>query len=79
MSDSTTAAWHPIETAPRDGSPILATGWNWGECSRGWHLVVARWDVDRWVEASEWNPGSILIYLTHWMSVPYVVMEPPHV
>ena len=66
--------WRPIETAPKDGKPILAcvssmnvylvstVGWN--EILRCWILC----EREPYEEHAEWWP-------THWMPLP----EPPAV
>lgn len=58
--------WQPIETAPRDGMPILGykngnmatVRWLWGD----WSLCIP----GGYAEEDDWNP-------THWMPLP----EPP--
>lgn len=73
MTDSIHAAhyerWHPIETAPRDGTPILgyADGiqttvqWNAlaGQEYGWWNLV----ETGAYAEDGQWTP-------THWMPLP---------
>jgi hypothetical protein len=64
--------WHPIETAPKDGTRILA----YGICGLESHLSIAtvKFDDSRkeWVcdpnEASEHEPEPCR--LTHWMPLP---------
>jgi len=66
--------WQPIETAPKDGEPILVWAPNWG--AHGGH-VVARW----WVRSSGWivdewdrdPPGYVdatTLDPAHWMPLP---------
>ncbi len=61
--------WRPIETAPKDGSPIwLSTSAN---------IRVGFWEADRWVDLSLAEHGGgrrdLLFTPTHWMPLP----EPP--
>ena len=66
--------WQPIETAPRDGKPIL--GWcKWEEAAAVVYWHAAYRGSERWwnllvcgshAEDGEWTP-------THWMPLP----EPP--
>ena len=72
--------WRPIETAPKDGSPILATG-SYKEPSKDWStdeywpdgkwIYVIRWHksnrsaLDYWVEAG--GEGWEEFKPTHWM------------
>lgn len=55
--------WQPIETAPKDGTPILV-------CDKGPYAYVAEWfqHSRTWIGADKmyWEP-------THWMPLP----EPP--
>lgn len=55
--------WQPIETAPKDGSHILA----WRDS--GVHLMRWREQVQRW---DEWHVGikHLTIQPTHWMPLP---------
>ena len=62
--------WLPIETAPKDGTVIIATGFNYGESSEPRHYCMARWEQGEWREANEWNVDSSLAYLTHWQPAP---------
>jgi hypothetical protein len=65
--------WQPIETAPKDGTPILITRPTEWQCEEGWHVV--RWDDDWW----QVHDGKFDCPLrgpdpTHWMPLPV----PPH-
>ena len=73
--------WQPIETAPRDGTPVLLwdlwSPWKELPCN----VVVARWFINEkftyWqlvdsATADEY-PGNNAIDPTHWMPLP----EPP--
>jgi hypothetical protein len=60
--------WRPIETAPKDGTAILAAvpGWE--------HALVVLWDtyqgVGRWLDAGP--EGYDTFHPTHWMPAPTV-------
>jgi len=56
--------WQPIETAPRDGTPVLAY-WP-GEAAM---FGVVMWDGDDWRESE-----YVWRYPTHWMPLP----QPPN-
>lgn len=62
--------WQPIETAPKDGTFFIATGFNYGKSSDPRHYCMALWEQGEWREASEWNGHSSLAYLTHWRPLP---------
>lgn len=76
--------WHPIETAPKDGTPILAAGANLGDPRKGYHQSVVEWTQDertpeqRAAEGGEdfsgWycddNSDARLEFLTHWTPLP---------
>ncbi len=64
------SGWMPIESAPKDGSGVLATGWNHGKPDTERHYAVAFWDGLDWLEAHEDEASSPLGYLTHWMPLP---------
>ena len=61
------AKWRPIESAPKDGTPILITDIE--QPSAG--LLIARWKMDAW-----WGlptpRGNCAIWpdATHWMPLP---------
>jgi hypothetical protein len=67
--------WQPIETAPKDGRPILGFGICDGEVSgRGVEPAAA---VVEW--CGSWTVGATDYYgvtmeATHWMPLP----DPPH-
>lgn len=61
--------WMPIETAPKDGTPILVL-------KKGFHPAVARWLEGQWMTAnaeanySNGNPCYLEWNLTHWQPLP---------
>lgn len=58
--------WQPIETAPKDGTPIL--GW-WG-LDRYFRGAVVRWvDPSRGWELS-WSGERLVDPPTHWQPLP---------
>lgn len=58
--------WHPIETAPKDGTYILAV---W---ARNKTTCLAFWDEKEWNRVG--SGGIFPIEATHWMPLP----EPPN-
>lgn len=66
---SAAEAWQPIETAPKDGTPILITRPTRHQTEEGWHVV--RWDDDWWTchdgqfDAPLRGSGP-----THWQPLP---------
>jgi hypothetical protein len=64
-----TQGWLPIETAPKDGSEILATGHNYGAQEKGRHYAVVKFKGSGWVcEAEHSDFGHS--HLTHWQHLP---------
>lgn len=59
--------WQPIETAPRDGSPVWVKGYNYGNPNSGEHRTWAWWDGNGWVDAFAIGESSVLTYLVEWM------------
>ena len=56
--------WQPIETAPKDGTDILAS---WFAPRKPWRAIgVLRWHADEWLT----RPGDWGMKPTHWMSLP---------
>ncbi len=55
--------WQPIETAPKDGMPLLL--WN------GDRAEVAKWEGDGW-----WYIDEYTFDATHWMPLPAPPQEP---
>ncbi len=72
---TTNHGWQPIETAPRDGTEILA----WGSLSREQHLAIVVWqkltslDGWWWVCQDAENYGWSNYKPTHWQTLP----DPP--
>lgn len=70
--------WHPIETAPKDGTPVLV--FSPGPSGDPTNVIVAKFDT--WGDAAWWSfcesvladiAGQIEPEPTHWMPLP----EPP--
>jgi len=57
--------WQPIDTAPKDGQPVLVCEPN------GWRCV-ARFELGRWLP---WMPTVVQCEPTHWMPLA----DPPAV
>lgn len=55
--------WQPIDTAPKDGTVILA--YVEGRLKDTWHDVI-RYDVD----AMAWFSGITQVWPSHWMPLP---------
>ncbi len=57
--------WQPIETAPKDGTPVLLCDAGYGQ------MDVGVWEVDRWCM---YDSGGAELYTsyfyTHWMKLP---------
>lgn len=64
--------WQGIETAPKDGTRIIAVGWNWGIVGNDQHVTTVIWRLDReeWCESDDDDDDSACAYLTHWMPLP---------
>jgi hypothetical protein len=61
-------AWQPIETAPKDGTPVWVRGWNWGKEGTQRHACYAWWDGEEWRETKGSDEAGFLRYLTDWYS-----------
>ena len=63
MSMTSTQTWQPIETAPRDGTRILAWRPNWKESQ-----AVVYWNSD----FQDWETclGTVFHDCTKWMPLP---------
>lgn len=58
--------WQPIETAPRDGTELLVSGFEFDEPREGRWVCCAEYVNREWVEKS----GLSLYPPTHWMPLP---------
>lgn len=71
-----TMEWQPIETAPKDGTPVIITRhdetWGW---VLGWGEYFQQGKIVGWVSRGfREPPGELgLAHPTHWMPLP----EPP--
>lgn len=60
--------WQPIETAPRDGTWFLATGFDYGRNDKPRHYAVVFWEGYSFI--SDPLSTESFDYLTHWMPLP---------
>lgn len=74
------AMWQPIETAPKDGTRIIAVGWDWGIVWNERHVTTVIWRQDReeWCETDDSEDDSACAYLTHWMPLPAPPVPEPN-
>lgn len=61
--------WQPIETAPKDGTPILASNEN---------IQYVAWFKNNWNFFAHENPeiGTFYFFPTHWMDLPAAPTPP---
>jgi hypothetical protein len=66
--------WLPIETAPKDGTPILA----FCPSEREWPILVIHWALSYWYVHGDDGYGGSTINLepTHWMPLPPIPKAP---
>lgn len=65
---SETREWMDIETAPKDGTPVLLG------FSKNWHALVGHWEWPLWGELNrDFGFDPFEMQPTHWMPLP----EPP--
>lgn len=69
-------AWRLIESAPRDGTRILATGFDWGRPTNPRHFAVVFWEPDQCQFLNFYDHDSTFTHLTHWM--PFSVEPEPY-
>lgn len=61
--------WRSMETAPKDGTRILAIGYAYGDKAQGYHTPVVTYWENGWVEENDENDESYP-YLTGWLPLP---------
>lgn len=64
LDGSEAQGWQPIETAPKDGTWILAVRSE----GRPSHQTIVRWDHVDWPD--NWSDGEYTFCPTHWMPLP---------
>jgi hypothetical protein len=64
------ADWKSMATAPQDGSPVWAEGYNFGDPLNGTHRCWAYWcdEQQSWMSA-DFEPSK-LSYLVRWLPSP---------
>lgn len=65
LLDATT--WRPIETAPKDGTEVLATS-NYGDGVH--HAEVTAFCKGRWVVSNDDDGYAMQFHPSHWMPLP---------
>lgn len=59
--------WQHIDTAPKDGRPVWARGFNHGNPSAGVHAGYVYWDEElQWVW-SGCQSGNRAVYVREWL------------
>lgn len=58
--------WQSIETAPKDGRPVWARGYNRGNRSAGMHTGFVYWDGEEWMWGGHLS-GNHAIYVHEWL------------
>lgn len=67
----TVSPWRDIESAPKDGTPFLVSGFNYGnDCGERWHDIGVT--SKKGAVVSTINANN-LAFATHWMPLP----QPP--
>jgi hypothetical protein len=71
------SGWQTMDSAPKDGSTIVAAGFNYDNPKSGRHLAVVYWNDEAggWRDRAEGD--SNYDYLTLWCSVDIPKLPPP--
>jgi len=65
------SGWQPIETAPRDGTPFLASIWvRVNDCAPGWRIYVVGYDAEFDEMNSDYESGWDLEDYAFWQPLP---------
>lgn len=64
------SSWRSIETAPKDGTIFLGTGFDFGCVGNTRHFVVAHWSLERMRFEPDDMGDYELTHLTHWQPLP---------
>lgn len=73
QSIACTNGWRPIETAPKDGTPVFVYGIWQGEISKNpqyWDVFKAVYSFDEWLVCDCDIYGAIVLGPTHWQPLP---------
>jgi hypothetical protein len=68
--------WQPIETAPKDGRPVWARGWNFNKEENGYHYQWAWWNADEGHWESQYPNPSAMLFVRQWLAVDRPAQTP---
>ena len=70
------SGWRPIETAPKDGRPVWARGWNFNKEENGYHYQWAWWNADEGHWESQYPNPSAMLFVRQWLAVDRPAQTP---
>lgn len=68
LCDLTPSGWQPMSSAPKDGSPVWARGWDWGKPNTTRHSGWVFWNDGNWCWAGDETNHAT--HLTDYLPTP---------